>query len=155
MGREIRMVPPDWQHPKKNNGRFVPLLDGDYYESARDEFMEMAASQGIQRALDEFGKAPDANDYMLAGVPKSKRTWFMMYEDTSEGTPVSPAFPTAEECARWCADNEVSAFGGITADYDWWLAVAQDRVFTGVELEVGHSVELLQPRNEGTSQEQP
>jgi hypothetical protein len=44
-----------------------------------------------------------------------------MYEDTSEGTPFSPAFATPEELARWLADTGASAFGDMTATYEQWL----------------------------------
>ena len=48
----------------------------------------------------------------------------MMYEITSEGTPISPAFATPEELARWLSDNEAIAFAGMTATYEQWLRVA-------------------------------
>ena len=49
----------------------------------------------------------------------------MMYEDTSEGTPISPIFATPEELARWLTDTKASAFGGQAATYEGWLRVAQ------------------------------
>jgi len=49
----------------------------------------------------------------------------MMYENTSEGTPISPPFETPEELARWLADNNASAFGGMTATYEQWLATCK------------------------------
>jgi len=49
----------------------------------------------------------------------------MMYEDTSEGTPISPAFATPEELARWLVDNNASAFGDSTGSYEVWLRVAR------------------------------
>jgi hypothetical protein len=45
----------------------------------------------------------------------------VMYEDTSEGTPISPAFETPEELAYWLANNGASAFGAMTASYEEWL----------------------------------
>lgn len=30
MGREIRRVPMDWEHPKDERGYFIPLFDRDY-----------------------------------------------------------------------------------------------------------------------------
>ena len=33
MGREIRRVPPNWQHPTGDNSNFIPLLDCTYQES--------------------------------------------------------------------------------------------------------------------------
>jgi hypothetical protein len=56
-----------------------------------------------------------------------------MYESTSEGTPISPAFETPEELARWLADNNASAFGYSGATYDEWLAMCrQGSCVTGV-----------------------
>lgn len=51
----------------------------------------------------------------------SECTHYMMYEDCSEGTPISPAFKTPEELARWLADNGASAFADMTATYEQWL----------------------------------
>lgn len=124
MGREVRRVPSNWQHPKdesRGNG-YKPLWPGDMYESRAAEFMEKVEADGLQAALDYHGRAPDRNDYM-PNWPEAERTHFMMYEDTSEGTPISPAFATAEELARWLADTGASAFGGKTASYEAWLTV--------------------------------
>lgn len=123
MGREVRRVPADWQHPRDESGEFKPLIDEGYAEAAKD-FMEMATSKGFQEAVDYYGRVPDNNDYM-PDWPAEQRTHLMMYENVSEGTPISPAFATPEELARWLADNEASAFGRDTAPYEWWLAVAR------------------------------
>jgi hypothetical protein len=48
-----------------------------------------------------------------------------MYEDTSEGTPISPAFGTPETLAQWLADTGASASGDMTATYEEWLNVAR------------------------------
>ena len=57
--------------------------------------------------------------------PAEQCTHLMMYEDTSEGTPISPAFATPEELARWLTDNGASAFGSSTGSYEGWLRVAK------------------------------
>lgn len=119
MGREVRMVPPGWQHPRDEKGHYIPLLDG--YEDHLKEFDEVYQERGLQGALEYWDGAPNADRYMLVGVPKSERTLMMMYEDTSEGTPISPAFATPEELAHWLADNNASAFGRMTATYQEWL----------------------------------
>jgi len=54
---------------------------------------------------------------------EDEATMFVMYEDTTEGTPISPAFATPEELARWLADNQASSFGNMTATYSQWLRV--------------------------------
>jgi hypothetical protein len=122
MGREVRRVPKDWQHPKdERSDDYKPLLGSSYSEDAAD-FMKMANEKGLQEAVDYHGQAPDQNDYMPEWSA-AERTHLMMYEDTTEGTPISPAFETPEQLARWLTDNNASAFGGSTASYEGWLRV--------------------------------
>lgn len=123
MSREVRMVPPDWEHPKNGAGQYKPLFERDYKEAAA-EWLKYANEKGLQEAIDWHGQAPDAEDYMPAWS-ESEATHYMMYECTSEGTPISPAFATPEELARWLTDNKASAFAGQTASYDAWLNVAR------------------------------
>lgn len=128
MGREVRMVPADWEHPRYTKsdaeypnwiGKFRPLSYG--YAEAETEFMDMATSTGLQSAVEYYGQAPNRDDYMPDWQPE-ECTHYMMYENTSEGTPISPAFATAEELAHWLADNGASAFADMTATYEQWLA---------------------------------
>ena len=144
MGREVRRVPPDWQHPKEwrwdHRGnrveRYKPLFPGENYQSRVDEWDEECAkwkagwrpdyadSEGRAMTYEQYsGQRPHRDDYM-PNWPAEQRTHLMMYEDTSEGTPISPAFATPEELARWLADNNASAFGSSTASYEAWLRVA-------------------------------
>lgn len=56
---------------------------------------------------------------------------YQLWETTSEGSPVSPVFPTAEALARWCADN-ATLFAGQGADYAAWMQlISQDAVDIG------------------------
>ena len=140
MGREIRRVPANWQHPKKNN-HHIPLKD--HYNRDVMEWDEGAAKwtdglrsdwNGGWKPGDEEDKAlgyaeysgerPQMQDYM-PDWPETERTHLMMYENISEGTPLSPAFDTPEELARWLTDNNASALGSMTATYDQWLATCK------------------------------
>lgn len=145
MGRKIRMVPPGWEHPKDEKGNYIPLLKGSYAQAAaewdegwahwqRGEVEDYSAKDGASkwkpkpdsatdcaRYTDYSGSRPSPDDYMPE-FPEGTATMLMMYEDTSEGTPISPAFATPEELARWLADTGASAFGGMTATYEQWLA---------------------------------
>ena len=146
MGREVRRVPADWQHPKQwrtgwTDGRsveeFKPLFPGERYQPAVDEWDEECAkwkSGWRPEHCDEphyramayeqwSGQRPHRDNYM-PNWPAEQRTHLMMYEDTSEGTPISPAFETPEELARWLTDNGASAFGSSTGSYEGWLRVA-------------------------------
>lgn len=72
----------------------------------------------------EKPERPNESDYMPSW-PAHERTHCMMYESTSEGTPLSPAFATPEELAKWLVDNKASAFAGETASYEAWLRIAR------------------------------
>lgn len=144
MGREVRMVPQGWEHPRDSSGRYRPLHEGGNLAALQKEWDEDKAQwlQGKQRdwssdgykdkgpayadmSFDEWdGPRPSAADYMPEWE-ESELTHLMMYENTSEGSPISPAFETPEELARWLADNGASAFAGMTATHDEWLSVAR------------------------------
>lgn len=151
MGREVRRVPADWQHPKDKDGRYIPLHGRSYAKDAADWDEEYEQWQkGFRRSFadgekwkpkegDEIGMAfsewtghrPSPTEYM-PDWPEEQRTHLMMYEDTSEGTPISPAFKTPEELARWLADHKASAFGNSTATYEQWLATIGDGYAIGM-----------------------
>lgn len=118
MGREVRMVTKNWVHPLNDNGRLKPLLPN--YNDKLAKFMDMTNNKGLQEALDYFGVAPNKDDYMPEW-DDSEKNYYMMYENTSEGTPISPAFASAEELAQWLVDNNASAFARHTAKYEDWL----------------------------------
>ncbi len=160
MGREIRMVPPGWQHPKDENGRYIPLQRSPFAQAEKDwnegyaawqrgEIENYAAADGeskwkpkceealkCARFTDWHGSRPSPDGYMPE-FPEGTATLLCMYEDTSEGTPISPAFATPEELARWLADNNASAFGGMTATYEQWLATCKSGWAVSAVMEVG------------------
>lgn len=48
---------------------------------------------------------------------------YQLWENTSEGSPLTPVFETIEELAKYCADtaNNVTIFGNDTLCYESWL----------------------------------
>lgn len=54
---------------------------------------------------------------------EGQATHHQMYENTSEGTPISPVIESPEHLAQWLVDNQASAFGDQTASYEGWLRV--------------------------------
>jgi len=138
MGREVRMVPADWEHPEDRNG-YRGLHRQSYNEALADWNLNKAKwdeglvpsytrdNEWVPRdatmiwTFEEYcGRRPSPYDYMPDWKPE-ERTHFMMYETTTEGTPISPAFATAEELARWLTDNNASAFADMTCTYEQWL----------------------------------
>jgi len=144
MGREVRQVPADWQHPKHwtctrygLEESYKPLSPGKLYQPTVDEWDEECAKwkagwrpdycddENRTLTYEQWaGQRPHRDDYM-PDWPAEQKTHLMMYEDTSEGTPISPAFETPEELARWLVDNKASAFGSETASYEGWLHIAR------------------------------
>lgn len=124
MGREVRMVPANYEHPRRSDGSFIPLKDG--YAEDLESFKKHMDEHGLESALEEFGQGLLREEYMLPDTPDSERTHLMMFENTSEGTPISPAFKTPDKLARWLTDNKASAFAKMTATYEQWLAMCKD-----------------------------
>jgi hypothetical protein len=140
MSREVRRVPGNWEHPKNRNGGYKPLHDGDYkeilkkWEQGKDKWeiegLRKNWSDGVWMKIEDKFKnlsyeewereKPEKYDYMPCWSEEEK-THLMMYETTTEGTPISPAFKTAEELARWLADNDASTIGDLTTTYENWL----------------------------------
>ena len=127
-----RWVPADWQHPTHEVfdhqigdtvERYTPLYPGEDYAPAAAKFLAKANADGLQEAVEWCG-CPDQNDYM-PDWPAEQRTHLMMYEDTTEGTPISPAFQTPQELAQWLVDNNATVFAEFTASYECWLQLAR------------------------------
>ena len=160
MGREVRMVPENWQHPKDHLGRYIPLFgrsESDFKQAVADwdEGAEKWA-QGLRSdplgawiplTGEEIGKPyswwdglrPDPADYMPFWA-ESERTHLMMYEDTTEGTPISPAFSTPEALARWLADNNASMFARMGASYEDWLRICEGAPSLGLMIRIPPSL---------------
>jgi len=140
MGREVRRVTATWEHPKDENGNYKPLLGMSFteqlknWEEGREQwekgFRESWDDENpwkpkekdeLEMTFEEWsGSEPLIEDYM-PDWKEEEKTHIQMYEDTSEGTPISPVFDNAEDLARWLADNNASSFGSSTATYEQWL----------------------------------
>lgn len=134
MGREVRRVPKDWQHPHDSEGRLQPLSLGfkEYVEEwnqaavlwANGEHPDQIESSAAERVLygemafAEWDPRPNPQDFM-PDWPESERTHYQMYETVTEGTPVSPVMNSPEELARWLVVNEHHC----SATYEQWLRV--------------------------------
>ncbi len=111
MGREIRMVPPNWEHPTGKNSGFQSMYDEDFETAAKkwkEEYALWVKGKHPGQPQDcEFwewaGDPPDRESYR----PKftEEPTWFQMYETVSEGTPVSPPFATKQELEDYLVER--------------------------------------------------
>lgn len=121
MGREIRKVPPNWEHPKRDNGSYQPMYDqsaGEQFEEWLDEFEAFKAKE-LEEACKEYGYdpsdpysafcdyngGPPDHEYYRPNWKPEEATWLQVYETVSEGTPVSPPFATPEELIEYLVEN--------------------------------------------------
>ena len=125
MGREIRRVPPNWQHPKKerlNHRRGVmeevyqPIFDRPFAPAMREWFAEWEAwergerpgyCEGEHRDLPywEWNGGPPDPLYYRPDWKSEEMTWFQVYETVSEGTPVTPPFATQQELVDYLVEH--------------------------------------------------
>lgn len=94
MSREVRKVPADWEHPTDLEGNYLPVFDRPYDPMDAD---------------DVYGASnfrPDWTD--------EERTHYQWYEDVSEGTPLSPPFPTETELVDHIVEHGDPVYGDIT-----------------------------------------
>lgn len=114
MGREVRRVPADWQHPRDENGHWIPMHQHFPYNAEE-------VAEGLRDGWLK-GEPPLYSIDVMPDWPEEQRTHWQMYEDTTEGTPISPVMESPEALARWLADNHESACGDMTATYKQWLS---------------------------------
>jgi hypothetical protein len=130
MGREIRRVPPNWRHPKRNPDRnpyrhtgLQPMYDCTFerrFAEWLEDFDRIRAGDltDIQREVYPRGLAdwlcdegqPIDPDYYRPWKDE-EATWFQLWETVSEGTPVSPPFATKEELADHLAEHGDGGWG--------------------------------------------
>lgn len=115
MGREIRRVPANWEHPTDERGRYRPLYDEDFATAAREWLNACIAwDKGTAKEFEKHpeykneypfywqydGNPPDA-EYYRPAWGEGEVTHYQIYENVSEGTPVSPVFATLDEMKVW------------------------------------------------------
>lgn len=59
-------------------------------------------------------------------TPVPEGPGYQMWENTSEGSPMSPVFDTPTKLAAWLVRNRASSFGDSTATFASWMAMIED-----------------------------
>lgn len=170
MGREIRRVPPNWQHPEYDRKIpyflhpicYKPLFDINYEEAVLDWFEnfdrirkgEMTDDEkkyypnGLQDWLSDYSP-PDPLYYRF--YKNEEATWFQMYETTSEGTPVTPPFSTKEKLIEYLVVNG-TFYDQQKGEGGWERESAENFVNRGwsptlVIKQSEDGIKILQPRD--------
>lgn len=127
MGREIRKVPIDWEHPRYTEddaphssrvGHYKALYDNDY-ETASQEWIanlllwekgQHEDQQGAGKARPRFywdwsGEPPNEDHYRSRHWTPEEATALQVYETVSEGTPVTPVFASKKDLIDYLVTN--------------------------------------------------
>lgn len=122
MGREIRKVPPNWEHPRYTKydapyqnrvNEYRPMYDRRFDKTFTEwlsDFDRIRSGElsdierecyplGLADWLQDEGNPPDPAYYRP--YSDDEATWFQVYETVSEGTPVTPPFATREELVAY------------------------------------------------------
>lgn len=120
MGREIRRVVPNWEHPKteRRNGQidYQPMYDASFHERMVEWWNGYNEwRNGTHKDFEKYGKdypnywdwhgGPPDPEYYRPEWKEGEATWFQVYETVSEGTPVTPPFATKEELVEYLVAN--------------------------------------------------
>lgn len=184
MGREVRRVPPDWQHPrqpcpheswrggcdeaKAHGGEcYQPMFDedaesawatwqADYAAWIGGEHARVVAEYGDEnyppdepyRAFCNWHGRPPDPKYYRPKWDDAEATWWQVYQTVSEGTPVTPAFATAEELIDYLATHG-DFWDQKRGNGPWGRAAAEKFVRSGwaPSLVVTGAGEVKEPRD--------
>jgi len=164
MGREIRMVPPNWKHPQTE--KYGQLRDQPMYNETFDKrFSEWLADfdrirmgamtdlerecypQGLREWLVDEGVPPDPAYYRP--WKDEEATWVQVWETVSEGCPVSPPFATKAELVDYLAANG-DFWDQKRGDGPWDRAAAEKFVEAGwAPSMIIHGGQAFTARDEG------
>lgn len=120
MGREIRKVPPNWDHPitQRPNGRDgpQPMFDETYQQACKEwlsdfDRIRSGGAKGYEieaypnGAVEWASDNPAPEPTYYCPWSDDEATWYQLWETVSEGTPVSPPFETKEGLIDYLAKN--------------------------------------------------
>ena len=142
MGREIRRVPADWEHPKDEHGNYIPMYDQSYDEALAEYNAELEAWNNnthpdilndpkVKVTYPNFkdwkAGPPDKNTYRSRIFKEEELTHIQLYNTTSEGEPISPLFKADEfeKLCEWAAEN-ATTFADYKAPKDSWIKMLKD-----------------------------
>ncbi len=106
MGRELRRVKEGWIHPKNDNGAYMPIYDNSFEDAVAifvEEYQDWLKDK--TEPLGDVVYFPAESEYYRPYWEEGEATWVQVYENVSEGTPVTPAFATKEELVDWLTNN--------------------------------------------------
>lgn len=166
MGREIRRVPPNWEHPRDVNGNLLPTHNR-FYGDACDEWVSNFRlwEQGEHPDQKRYPNTPkyywewdnpppDKTYYLPEKWTADQATCYQIYETVTEGTPTSPIFQTEEEMVQWLlaqGHSERAARGFVKDGWAPTLAISQLGTSVGIDMYNDPAFDSKTPESEETA----
>jgi hypothetical protein len=152
LSRTVRRVPLGYEHPVDRRGNPQPRFDR-FYVPAVEEWLaareRWVSGEDPDRAEhpdmdygDWEGDAPDPDYYHRGrGWPEGVEMGIQMYEEVSEGSPISGVYPDTDDGRRAMAEELSRQDTGITSDFTAgdWRGVIDGQVF-GTDIKTGEIV---------------
>lgn len=142
MGRELRKVPANWEHPKKDDGHYQPMNDRYYLDELNEWLVghelwlngthpDLRKDPSLKLKYPFFamyhGGPPNVDYYQTIKYSPEELTHIQLYETTTEGTPKSPIFK-ADELDKLCeyAAEHCTTFATAKATKEQWMKMLND-----------------------------
>jgi len=127
MGRILKRVPLDFNYPLHK------LWKGYFIENATKEVYDMFPVKSCDECTKKYGDKDDfcneeETSYCIMYNPKWRDLWFeevpvgegyQLWENTSEGSPISPVFKTLDELCEY-AEEHCSTFADFKTTKEEW-----------------------------------
>jgi hypothetical protein len=129
MGRLLKRVPLDFNYPLKTvwygyYDRYFNFCHSEY-SAGCNGCKAYARIKGIEIIDDGCPNFEKFYNLPLLPVEPPEGEGYQLWENTSEGSPVSPVFSTLEELCEWCEDN-ATTFGPYKATREEWFQMLSD-----------------------------
>lgn len=146
MGRELRKVPANWEHPKKDDGTYQPMHNRFYGDELKEwmighELWQDGTHPDLRKdpTLKEkypfyamyHGNPPDVEYFQTKKYLPEELTHIQLYQTTSEGTPLSPVFRAdeLEKLCEWAAENATTFARYKATKEEWMRMLSNDFVY--------------------------
>ena len=136
MGLEARRIPLDFKHPTeqfvdehgKDRTRFIPCFENTFSEATaeyeRNRTAWMAGTHPDQKRYDNTpdtyevwaGEPPRRENHLPESFDRAAATGWCLYENVTEGTPVTPVFETCEQLIEHLVKKGAGAWGRMSKE---------------------------------------
>jgi hypothetical protein len=119
MSKEIRRVPKNWEHPKNEDGKYIPLYNesfqtafADWYDGLQrwlngqsEDYDDRFYTRDARGYTEYAGQSPDPEHYRIEDWTDEEAKCYQIYQTVSEGSPVSPVFENLEAMELWLIEQ--------------------------------------------------